>query len=220
MPLQLLGLAGILTWAMSSVSLPAILNATRTLQEKQQSSTTPIHSSWAFLVAMTTVISSWSTMSLNIADISRFAKSQRAQALGQLAGFVLPNVAVATVGILTTGAASALYPAKAGSFWNFVTLFEIWPVPVAVLGSLLLALSILSHNLAANVVSPANDFVNLCPRWISFRRGEWGNLQVTPVRTTTRAQQTTARMFVALRIIYSSATMHGVYYRGLRTRYT
>ena len=115
MPLQLLGLAGILTWAMSSVSLPAILNATRTLQEKQQSSTTPIHSSWAFLVAMTTVISSWSTMSLNIADISRFAKSQRAQALGQLAGFVLPNVAVATVGILTTGAASALYPAKAGS---------------------------------------------------------------------------------------------------------
>jgi NCS1 family nucleobase:cation symporter-1 len=35
----------------------------------------------------------------------------------------------------------------------------------------ILAVATLSTNLAANVVSPANDFSNLAPRWISFRTG-------------------------------------------------
>jgi NCS1 family nucleobase:cation symporter-1 len=124
---------------------------------------------WAFPIAVTTVISSWSTMSLNIADISRFASSQRAQAMGQLVGFVLPNVAVATIGMITTGAATELHPEKAKDLWNFVTLLEIWPPAVSVAAACVLSLSILSHNIAANVVSPANDIANLFPKHISFR---------------------------------------------------
>jgi NCS1 family nucleobase:cation symporter-1 len=181
MPVQLVGLLAILSWGLTAVPFHALLNATRvTLQEDQV--TSPVggqrSTAWVFLQAVTTVVSSWSTMSLNIADISRFAKNQRAQVVGQLVGFVLPNVAVATTGILTTGAAAALHPDKAGTYWNFVNLFDLWPPAVAALGALFLALSILSHNLAANVVSPANDFANLLPRWISFRRGAYFSICV------------------------------------------
>jgi len=42
---------------------------------------------------------------------------------------------------------------------------------VHVLALFALCLATLATNLAANVVSPANDFANLCPRYISFRLG-------------------------------------------------
>jgi NCS1 family nucleobase:cation symporter-1 len=35
----------------------------------------------------------------------------------------------------------------------------------------MLLIATLTTNIAANVVSPANDFSNLAPRWISFRTG-------------------------------------------------
>jgi NCS1 family nucleobase:cation symporter-1 len=170
MPLQLGGLLGILAWSLSSVPLATTLENTNSMVEDRKP--------WAFPVAVTTVISSWSTMSLNIADISRFATSQRAQALGQLVGFVLPNVAVATIGILTTGAASELYPEKASELWNFVTLLDIWPPVVSVAAALVLSMSILSHNIAANVVSPANDLANLLPSRVSFRAGAYSSILI------------------------------------------
>lgn len=170
MPLQLGGLFVILAWSLSSVPLSATLASTNSMVGQRQP--------WAFPVAMTTVVSSWSTMSLNIADISRFARSQRAQALGQLAGFVLPNCLVAVVGILTTGAASELYPERASDMWNFVTLLDVWPPVVSVCAALILSASILSHNIAANVVSPANDIVNLLPNRVSFRAGAYGSIAI------------------------------------------
>jgi NCS1 family nucleobase:cation symporter-1 len=170
MPLQIGGLIAIISWALSSVPLSAILASTNSMVGQRQG--------WAFPVAMTTVVSSWSTMSLNIADISRFARSQRAQAVGQCVGFVLPNVLVASVGIFTTGAASKLYPEKASELWNFVTLLELWPPVVSVGAALILSGSILSHNIAANVVSPANDLANLLPNRVSFRAGAYGSIAI------------------------------------------
>ena len=170
MPLQFGGLVAILAWSLSSVPLSATLASTNRMVGQRQP--------WAFPVAMTTVVSSWSTMSLNIADISRFARSQRAQAFGQLAGFVLPNVLVAVVGILTTGAASELYPERASDMWNFVTLLDVWPPVVSVCAALILSASIMSHNIAANVVSPANDLANLLPNRVSFRAGAYGSIAI------------------------------------------
>eukprot|EP01043_Picozoa_sp_COSAG02_P048492 COSAG02_NODE_4767_length_5003_cov_13.644168_3_plen_517_part_00 len=170
MPLQLGGLIAIFYWALSSVPLSAILASTDSMVGHRQP--------WAFPVAMTTVVSSWSTMSLNIADISRFARSQRAQAVGQLVGFVAPNVLVASVGIFTTGSASVLYPEKASELWNFVTLLEVWPPVISAGAALILSGSILSHNIAANIVSPANDIANLLPNRVSFREGAYGSIVV------------------------------------------
>jgi NCS1 family nucleobase:cation symporter-1 len=169
-PIQLSGLLGIIVWAVASVPLATSLANTNSMAEARRP--------WAFPIAVTTVISSWSTMSLNIADISRFASSQRAMAVGQLVGFVLPSVAVATIGMVTTGAATELHPEKAKDRWNFVTLLEVWPPGVSVAAAGVLSLSILSHNVAANVVSPANDIANLLPAHVSFRAGAYLSISI------------------------------------------
>lgn len=161
-PLQGIGMAALLVWALRSVEFGETLATT----DKFVAAPVPM----AFSVAVTTVISGWSTMSLNICDISRYAKSERAQAIGQAIGFVLPNTAVAAVGIFVTAAATVLFPG-ADNLWNFTSLFCHWPAWVGAPASVVLSLSILSHNLIANVISPANDLANLAPNLISFRSG-------------------------------------------------
>src|SRR5262249_42228350 len=52
---------------------------------------------------------------------------------------------------------------------DLVTRFE--SVGVRVVALLSLAVATLATNIAANVVSPANDFANLWPRKLSFRAG-------------------------------------------------
>jgi NCS1 family nucleobase:cation symporter-1 len=42
---------------------------------------------------------------------------------------------------------------------------------VAVLSLISIAIATISVNIAANVVSPANDFANLAPKYISFKTG-------------------------------------------------
>ena len=91
MPVQVVGLVGIFIWGVWSVPMDDIVTECRSFQP-----TSPVH--MGFVSAVTTVISGWSTMSLNIGDISRFSVSQRDQALGQALGFVLPNTLVATIG--------------------------------------------------------------------------------------------------------------------------
>ena len=122
-----------------------------------------------FFPALTGMVGFWATLSLNIPDFTRYAKSQRDQMLGQAIGLPTFMTLFAFIGVAVTSAT--------------VTIFgEAVPDPVVLLGKMgggfgvmlsLLALSVatLSTNLAANVVSPANALVNLSPQRISFRLG-------------------------------------------------
>ena len=121
---------------------------------------------WPNLTAM---VGFWATLALNIPDFTRFARRQRDQVLGQLIGLPTSMAFFAFIGIAVTAATVVIF---GEAIWDPVQLIGRFP-QVWVVGFSLFALTLatLSTNLAANVVSPANDFSNLWPRRIDFKTG-------------------------------------------------
>jgi len=123
----------------------------------------------AFWPNLTAMVGFWATLSLNIPDFTRYARSQRDQALGQLIGLPTTMALYSFIGIAVTSATVIIF---GEAVWDPVQLLGRFSSKLAV-GLALFALTVatLSTNIAANVVSPANDFSNLWPRRINFRRG-------------------------------------------------
>ncbi len=131
------------------------------------------HSSAEFLpifgATLTAMVGFWATMSLNIPDFSRFAKSQRAQTLGQFLGLPPTMAFYSFVGIFVTSATVIVFGQP---IWDPVVLIQKFGNPwLSALALVTLAIATLSTNIAANVVSPANDFANVAPTKISFKTG-------------------------------------------------
>jgi len=123
-----------------------------------------------FLVpALNATVGFWATVSLNIPDFTRFARSQRQQIIGQALALPTTMTLYSLIGILVTSATVVIYGT---AIWDPVQLLSRFHSPMAVVISLLaILLATLNVNIGANVVSPANDFSNLWPRGISFRVG-------------------------------------------------
>ena len=111
----------------------------------------------------------WSTVALNIPDFTRYAKSQKAQVVGQAIGLPLAMTLYSFIGVAVTSASVVLFGEPV---WDPVALIGRFHQPVAALIALIaILIATLNTNVAANVVSPSNDFSNLNPRLISFRTG-------------------------------------------------
>jgi NCS1 family nucleobase:cation symporter-1 len=125
---------------------------------------------WAFFFpALTGMIGFWATLSLNIPDFSRYAYSQRDQAVGQALGLPLTMGLYSFIGVAVTSATVVIY---GETIWDPVDLLARFRDPVVLTVAMLaLCLATLATNLAANVVGPANDFSHVWPRRISFRTG-------------------------------------------------
>lgn len=122
-----------------------------------------------FFPALTGMVGFWATLSLNIPDFTRYAKSQRAQVLGQVIGLPPSMTIFAFVGVVVTSATTIVY---GHTIWDPVQLAGKFESPVLVSFAMLaVALSTLATNIAANIVSPANDFSNLSPSKIDFKLG-------------------------------------------------
>ncbi len=126
-----------------------------------------------FIPSLTAMIGFWATLSLNMPDFTRFGKSQREQVVGQAVALPTTMVIFAAMGILITSAAVIVFPnAKPDELWDPVKLVGQFTQPLVVVVSMFtIVVATLSVNIAANVVSPANDFANAFPKWISFRTG-------------------------------------------------
>jgi NCS1 family nucleobase:cation symporter-1 len=117
------------------------------------------------------MIGFWATLSLNIPDFTRYARSQRDQVVGQALGLPPTMTLYAFIGVAVTSATALIFPGG-HVIWDPVELLGRIGGPVTVLLSMLaLTIATLTTNLAANVVSPANDFSNAAPSRISFRTG-------------------------------------------------
>jgi NCS1 family nucleobase:cation symporter-1 len=115
------------------------------------------------------MIGFWATLSLNIPDFSRYARTQRDQIIGQAVGLPFTMALYAFIGIAVTSATTIIY---GKTIWDPVDVLTKFTNPVVlVLAMFALCLATLATNIAANVVSPANDFAHLAPRKISFRTG-------------------------------------------------
>jgi nucleobase:cation symporter-1, NCS1 family len=122
-----------------------------------------------FFPALTGMIGFWSTVTLNIPDFTRYAKSQRAQMAGQALGLPTAMTLYAFIGVAVTSASVVLF---GEAIWDPVVLLGRFHQPlVAFIALIAILLATLNTNVAANVVSPANDFSNLRPSLISFRTG-------------------------------------------------
>jgi NCS1 family nucleobase:cation symporter-1 len=122
-----------------------------------------------FFPSLTGMIGFWATLSLNIPDFSRYAKSQRDQALGQVLGLPATMALYSFIGVAVTSATTIIY---GQTLWDPIDVLTRFKNPLVLVGSLIaLCLATLATNIAANVVSPANDFAQLAPKKISFRTG-------------------------------------------------
>jgi NCS1 family nucleobase:cation symporter-1 len=120
-------------------------------------------------VGLTIGVSYWGTLALNIPDFSRFARSQKDQIVGQALGLPATMALFAFIGAAVTNATAVIFGARIAD--PVALLAKIGGPALTVLSLVGLAVATLTTNLAANIVSPANDFSNLAPRRISFRLG-------------------------------------------------
>ena len=125
---------------------------------------------WKFFIpSLTGMVGFWATLSLNIPDFTRYAKSQKSQIVGQALGLPPAMILFSFIGIAVTSATVIIF---GEAIWDPVVLLSRFESPIVVAISLVsLIVATLTTNIAANVVSPANDFANLSPKHINFVKG-------------------------------------------------
>ncbi|MDB5253182.1 MAG: nitrate reductase [Flaviaesturariibacter sp.] len=122
-----------------------------------------------FFPALTGMVGFWATLSLNIPDFTRYAKSQSAQVKGQSIGLPTSMTLFAFIGVVVTSATTIIY---GNTIWDPVVLAGKFDSKLLVsIAMIAVAISTLATNIAANIVSPANDFSNVSPSKIDFRKG-------------------------------------------------
>ena len=170
--LILMGVA-LLGWAVNAVGGPGVILGSGALGTPPQTLTTPRWLLVVFVPWVTAMVGYWATLSLNIPDFTRYARSQKDQITGQAVGLLTTMPLFAFVGVAVTSATVILY---GEAIWNPIDLVarlasESGRPWLGALAMFAIVIATLSTNIAANVVAPANSFANLSPRRISFRLG-------------------------------------------------
>jgi nucleobase:cation symporter-1, NCS1 family len=122
-----------------------------------------------FIPSLTAMVGYWATLSLNMPDFTRFGRSQREQVLGQVVALPTTMSVFAAMGVLITSATVIIF---GEAIWDPVKLIGRFTSPwVVAISMFTVVVATVSVNIAANVVSPANDFANAFPRFITFKTG-------------------------------------------------
>jgi NCS1 family nucleobase:cation symporter-1 len=122
-----------------------------------------------FVPSLTAMVGFWATLALNIPDLSRFARDQKAQAWGQFLGLPTTMTLFSFIGVAVTSASAIIF---GETIWDPVQLLSRLENPAVILVALFaLVIATLTTNVAANVVAPANGFANLWPSRIGFATG-------------------------------------------------
>jgi len=161
-PLLLIVAIGLVFWALPKISLTEVLAtpATRPAGE-------PLFG--YFMAGLTAMVGFWATLSLNIPDFSRYARTQRSQVLGQIIGLPLTMLLFAGLGVILTAASVELTGEVISDPINLIGRIDndFW----VVVAMLMIILATISTNTAANIVSPTNVFQNIAPKFINEDRG-------------------------------------------------
>ncbi|HEV2914568.1 MAG TPA: NCS1 family nucleobase:cation symporter-1 [Pyrinomonadaceae bacterium] len=163
-PLLLGGGAALLAWASwRAGGLGRVLTESSALQKQH-------NDFWAiFPGSLTASVGYWATLSLNIPDFTRYAKSQKSQMIGQALGLPLTMTAFAFIGVAVTSATLLIYGVAIPNPVDLMARFD--SIAVILFATAVIFAAQLTTNMAANVVSPSNDFSNLNPKRISYVTG-------------------------------------------------
>ncbi|NCF52049.1 nitrate reductase [Gammaproteobacteria bacterium] len=161
-PLLLAVAIGLMVWAIPQISADELLATP---------ANRPADASFFgyFMAALTAMVGFWATLSLNIPDFSRFARSQRAQVVGQIIGLPLTMLLFAGLGVVLTAASVELVGETISDPINLIGRIDspFW----VVVSMLMIILATISTNTAANIVSPTNVFQNVAPKYINENKG-------------------------------------------------
>lgn len=161
-PLLLAVGLGLIFWASPQINFEQLLSAPPSRPEGA--------SVWKyFFGGLTAMVGFWATLSLNIPDFSRFARSQKDQVLGQVIGLPVTMFLFATLGVVLTAASTTLVGETISDPISLIGKIDspFW----VVLSMIMIIIATISTNIAANVVSPTNDFQNAFPKYINMKRG-------------------------------------------------
>ncbi len=153
---------GLIFWASDKVSYTEIIMTPANRPEEAGLAS-------YFFAGLTAMVGFWATLSLNIPDFSRYAKSQKDQIVGQIIGLPLTMFFFAALGVVLTSASYTLFGQTISDPITLISKIEspFW----VVIAMVLIIIATLSTNTAANVVSPTNDFQNIAPKQINHTRG-------------------------------------------------
>lgn len=130
---------------------------------------------WSYLLWLTAMVGFWATMSISIADITRYAATQKDQVAGQFIGLPATMMLYSFVGIFVTCAAVINFKdilIADDAPWDPVSLISKFKSPlVVIVAQIFMIIATLSTNIAANVIAPSNAFSNLWPKKVSFKTG-------------------------------------------------
>ncbi|MDH3616714.1 MAG: cytosine permease, partial [Gammaproteobacteria bacterium] len=161
-PLLLIVAIGLVVWALPKISLSEVLSTPATRPEGA-----PFFG--YFMAGLTAMVGFWATLSLNIPDFSRYARTQRSQVFGQIIGLPLTMLLFAGLGVVLTAASVELTGEIISDPINLIGRIDndFW----VVIAMLMIILATISTNTAANIVSPTNVFQNVAPKIINEDRG-------------------------------------------------
>ena len=159
--LLLVGL-GLVVWAWPQASVTELL-----AQPASRPAGAPLVG--YFFGGLTAMVGFWATLSLNIPDFSRYARSQKSQIVGQVIGLPLTMFLFAGLGVLMTAASNELVGETVSDPINLIGHIDntFW----IVVSMVVIILATISTNTAANIVSPTNDFQNVAPKLINQTKG-------------------------------------------------
>jgi NCS1 family nucleobase:cation symporter-1 len=121
-----------------------------------------------FFPSLTGAIAFWATLALNIPDFCRYAKSQKAQVIGQSTSLPTTMGFFSFIGVAVASATVVVY---GEAIWDPAAILAKFSPFVIFLGTLGIILATLTTNVAANVVAPARAIENLWPRKLTFGAG-------------------------------------------------
>lgn len=121
-----------------------------------------------FWPSLTAMVGFQATLTLNIPDFTRFAKTQRDQVIGQAIGLPVPMALLSLLAVLVTSGTVVIYEE---AIWDPVTLSGRMTGATVLIALIILVIDTISVNLAANLVGPSYDFSALHPKSISYKTG-------------------------------------------------
>jgi NCS1 family nucleobase:cation symporter-1 len=157
-PLLLAVSVGLIVWAYPQASITELF-----AQAPNRPADAPFMG--YFLSGLTAMVGFWATLSLNIPDFSRYARSQKSQIWGQIVGLPLTMFLFAALGVILTSASVQLVGETVSDPVTLIGKIEspFWVITAMIL----IIIATLSTNTAANIVSPTNDFQNIAPKKIN-----------------------------------------------------
>lgn len=121
-----------------------------------------------FFPSLTGAIAFWATLALNIPDFCRYAKSQKAQIVGQSIALPTTMGLFSFIGVAVASATVIIY---GEAIWDPAAILAKFSPFVILLGTFGIILATLTTNVAANIVAPARAVENLFPRRLTFGMG-------------------------------------------------